>query len=151
MPAPDDDSGHWPLNGDCPGGRGQRCQRVQKRPAVCRLAWIGAAPAYHRWEGTLARHQQTRRYLSAQAPRAWGADNDALGRAENGPTQPVDAASSRAPWQKPHSRGGGKQKCPDCLGAVDEPPGLSAGHELRRTDTRIIRPKRVIGKYLSSF
>ena len=30
---------------------------------------------------------------------------------------------ARAPRQKPHGRGGGQQKCPDCLGAVDEPPG----------------------------
>src|SRR5262249_3466204 len=25
----------------------------------------------------------------------------------------------------------GEQKCPDCLGAVDKPPGLSASHELK--------------------
>jgi len=32
--------------------------------------------------------------------------------------------------KKPHGGRGRKQKCPHCLGTIDEPPGLSAGHEL---------------------
>src|SRR5262249_18727195 len=128
----------------------QRCERVQERPAVCRLAGVGAAPAYHWRKGALARHQQTWRYLSAQALGAWGAGDDPLGGPSDRPTQPVDAALARTPGQKPHSRGGGKQKCPDCLGALDEPPELSAGHELRRTDTRISCRTRGVGQYLSS-
>src|SRR5262249_44914824 len=149
--ASDDDSRAWPLNGDRPGGRGQRCQRVQERPAVCRLAGVGAAPAYHGREGALARHQQTRRYLSAQAPGAWSGGEDPLGGPQDGPTQPVAAAPARTPRQNPHRRGGGKQKCPDCLGALDEPPGLSTGHERRRTDTRISYSKGGVSKYFSSF
>src|SRR5262245_39847634 len=43
----------------------------------------------------------------------------------------MDAATARAPWQKPHGRSGGQQKCPDCLGAVDESPGLSVGAGLK--------------------
>ena len=56
-------------------------ERVQERPAVCGLARVGAAPAYHRWEGAFARHQQARRYLSAQAPGAWRTGDDPLGGA----------------------------------------------------------------------
>jgi transposase len=43
--------GHWPPHGDRLGGRGQRCQRMQKRPAVCRLAGAGATSIFYRREG----------------------------------------------------------------------------------------------------
>src|SRR5437879_850229 len=116
---------------------------------MCRMAGVSAALAYHRREGALARYQQTRRYLSAQAPGAWSAGDDPLGWGQDRPTQPVDAAPARTPWQKPDSRGGGQQKCPDCLGAVDAPPGRSAGHGLRGTDKRPNDLKRVEDRYLS--
>ena len=53
--------GHWALECDGPRGCRQRCQCVQQRPSICRLAGAGAAPTFHRGEGALARHQQTRR------------------------------------------------------------------------------------------
>src|SRR2546428_8309883 len=110
---------------------------MQERPSICCLAGAGAAPTCHRGEGTLAWHQQTRRQLSAQAPGAWGTDNDPLGGASNGPTKPVDAATGRAPWHKPDSGGGGEQACADGLGAVDESPGLSTRHGRRTTETSV--------------
>src|SRR2546422_11712049 len=104
---------------------------------MCRLAGVGAAPTCYRGEGPLARHQHTRRQLSPQAPGAWGADNAPLGGTSNRPTKPGDAAPGRAPWQKPDGGGGGEQKCADGLGAVDEPPGLSAYHGRRATATSV--------------
>ena len=44
----DDDSRDWAFNGDSPRGSGQRCERVQERPAMCRLAGVGATPTFHR-------------------------------------------------------------------------------------------------------
>jgi transposase len=53
--------GIWAPQCDGPGGRGQRCQRVQKRPVVCRLAGAGAAPTFDGREGAPVGHQQTGR------------------------------------------------------------------------------------------
>src|SRR4029453_9958769 len=112
------------------GGR-QRCQRVQERSPVCRLARARATPTFHWRGGALGGTGETGRQLCAQTPHPRGTGDAALGWAQDGPTQPMDAATARAPWQKPHGRGGGQQKCPDCLGAVDESPGLSAGAGLK--------------------
>ena len=52
----DDDSRDWALKCDGPGGRGQRCQRLQERPAICCLAGAGTAPTFYWREGALVRH-----------------------------------------------------------------------------------------------
>ena len=96
-------------------------------------AWLGLVPRQYTTGGKerllgISKRGDT---LSAQAPGPWSTGDDPLGGAQDGPTQPVDSATARTPWQQPHGRSGGKQKCPDCLGALDESPGLSAGHELR--------------------
>src|SRR5262249_50939302 len=66
-------------------------------------------------------------------PGAWSAGDDPLGGPQDGPTESMDTAVGRAPRQKPYGSRGREQECPDCLGAVDKPPGLSAiitGEEL---------------------
>ena len=43
----------WALKCDGPGGRGQRCQRLQERPAICGLAGAGTASTFYWREGAL--------------------------------------------------------------------------------------------------
>ena len=74
MPALDDDAGPWPLNGDSPGGRGQRCLCVQARLSVRRLAEVGATPlttgAKERWLGISKRDDTSLRKLLVHGARA---------------------------------------------------------------------------------
>jgi hypothetical protein len=129
--ASDDNPGDWALKCDGLSGRRQRCQRVQERSPVCCVAGARATPTFHWREGALVGHQQTWRQLCAQTAQPRGTGDAALGWAQDRPTKPVDAATARASRQKPHGRGSSQQKCPDGLGVVDEPPGLSAGAGLK--------------------
>ena len=89
-------------------------------------AWLGLCHAnIPRGEGTLARHQQTRRELSAPAPRAWGADHDPLGVGRT--------TDRRSQWMRQlvERRGTNRtavavanKKARMGSGAGDEPPGF---------------------------
>src|SRR5262245_5799864 len=88
--------GIWTLKCDGFGGHRQRCQRVQERSPVCRLAGARATPTFHWREGALVGHQQTWRQLCAQTSHPRGMGDAALGWTQDGPTKPVDAATARA-------------------------------------------------------
>ncbi len=126
QPAPGSNPWDRPAHGECVGSEYWRCEDVQERSPIRRVAGPCTASRVLRWQDHLAGHQQARRYVPQNTTDSRRARCTAA--AETPCRSRTRMARAVARSAQPQYRRGrsGQQECPDSLGTSCARPRLSS-------------------------